>query len=112
MKDLGALFKKVNIFESLQDIAANSLKDLVVVSALSNYFGKSNYGTYHLTQERKKMNIGEGMKSSSETRFSTTYIQSFAVQVCMPAINSLYRAKILHCDTKVFFRYFLGFYQC
>ncbi|KAJ7862759.1 hypothetical protein B0H14DRAFT_3444474 [Mycena olivaceomarginata] len=77
MKDLGALFKK----------------DLVVVSALSNHFGKSNYGTYHLTQERKKMNIGEGMQSSSETRFSTTYIQSFAVQVCMPAINSIYRAK-------------------
>ncbi|KAJ6449305.1 hypothetical protein C8R47DRAFT_999260, partial [Mycena vitilis] len=86
MKDLGALFKK----------------ELVVVSGLSNYFGKSNYGTWHLTQERKKMNIGQGMKSSSETRFSTTYIQAFAVQVCMPAINSLFRA-----DTK-FLRGFLG----
>ncbi|KAJ7182160.1 ribonuclease H-like domain-containing protein [Mycena filopes] len=84
MKDLGALFKK----------------DLVVVSGLSNYFGKSNYGTYHLTQERKKMNITEGMKSASETRFSTTYIQSLAVHLCMPAINSLFRSGILRFDTK------------
>ncbi|KAJ7271554.1 hypothetical protein C8J57DRAFT_1226139 [Mycena rebaudengoi] len=38
MKDLGALFKK----------------DLIVVSGLSNYFGKSNYGTHHLNEERKK----------------------------------------------------------
>ncbi|KAJ7142986.1 hypothetical protein C8R44DRAFT_602880, partial [Mycena epipterygia] len=42
MKDLGKLFKKTS-------------------ASLSNYFGKSNIGTYHLTQERVKMNIGEGM---------------------------------------------------
>ncbi|KAF8146576.1 hypothetical protein K438DRAFT_1627686, partial [Mycena galopus ATCC 62051] len=94
MKDLGALFKK----------------DLVVVSGLSNYFGKSNIGTYQLNEERKKMNIGEGMKSSSETRFSTTYIQSFAVYTCMPAINSCYRAGSLLFDTKATkpLRAFLG----
>ncbi|KAJ7238111.1 hypothetical protein B0H12DRAFT_1025915 [Mycena haematopus] len=79
MKDLGALFKK----------------QLVVVSGLSNYFGQSNYGTAHLNAERKKMNIKEGMKSASETRFSTTYIQTRAVNVCMPAINSLYRSGLL-----------------
>ncbi|KAJ6607886.1 hypothetical protein B0H10DRAFT_1816953 [Mycena sp. CBHHK59/15] len=84
MKDLGKLFKK----------------DLGFVSALSNYFGKSNIGTYHLTEERAKMNIGEGMKSASDTRFSTTYIQTLAVQTCMPAINSCYRAGKLLFDTK------------
>ncbi|KAJ7480524.1 hypothetical protein B0H11DRAFT_1724791, partial [Mycena galericulata] len=84
MKDLGKLFKK----------------DLVHVSALSNYFGKSNIGTFHLTEERRKMNIKEGMKSSSETRFSTTYIQALAVYTCMPAINSCYRLKLLLFDTK------------
>ncbi|KAJ7277718.1 hypothetical protein C8J57DRAFT_1060512, partial [Mycena rebaudengoi] len=78
MKDLGALFKK----------------DLIVVSGLSNY------GTHHLNEERKKMNIREGMKSSSETRFSTTYIQSNAVHSCMPAINSCYRSGVLRFDTK------------
>ncbi|KAJ6600894.1 hypothetical protein B0H10DRAFT_1717528, partial [Mycena sp. CBHHK59/15] len=94
MKDLGALFKK----------------DLIVVSGLSNYFGKSNYSTYHLTVERKKMNISEGMKSSLETRFSTTFIQSFAVHTCMPAINVLYRSGILRFDTKAtkFLKGFLG----
>ncbi|KAJ6614125.1 hypothetical protein B0H10DRAFT_1804177 [Mycena sp. CBHHK59/15] len=86
MKDLGALFKK----------------DLIVVSRLSNYFGKSNYDTYHLTVERKKMNISEGMKSSSETRFLTTFIQSFAVHTCMPAINTKFLKGFLgetsaHC---------------
>ncbi|KAJ7254285.1 hypothetical protein C8J57DRAFT_1076371, partial [Mycena rebaudengoi] len=91
MKDLGKLFKK----------------DLVVVSGLSNYFGKSNIGTHHLTTERKKMNIGEGMKSSSETRFSTTYIQSLAVHTCMPAINSCYRSGKLLFDTKAV-SHFLG----
>ena len=70
------------------------------MSGLSNYFGKSNYGTYHLTVERKKMNISEGMKSSSETRFSTTFIQTFVVHTCMPAINVLYRSGILRFDTK------------
>ncbi|KAJ6616313.1 hypothetical protein B0H10DRAFT_1799629, partial [Mycena sp. CBHHK59/15] len=84
MKDLGKLFKK----------------DLGLVSALSNYFGKSNIGTYHLTQERANMNIGEGMKSASETRFSTTYIQTLAVQTCMPAIKSCYRSGTLLFDTK------------
>ncbi|KAF8175985.1 hypothetical protein K438DRAFT_1908784 [Mycena galopus ATCC 62051] len=94
MKDLGALFKK----------------DLVVVSGLSNYFGQSNYGTAHLNAERKKMNIKEGMKSASETRFSTTYLQTYAVNVCMPAINSLYASGILRFDTKAtkFLQAYLG----
>ncbi|KAF8181466.1 hypothetical protein K438DRAFT_1601590 [Mycena galopus ATCC 62051] len=99
MKDLGALFKK-----------ASYLSDLVVVSGLSNYFGQSNYGTAHLNAERKKMNIKEGMKSASETRFSTTYLQTYAVNVCMPAINSLYASGILRFDTKAtkFLQAYLG----
>ncbi|KAJ7496552.1 hypothetical protein FB451DRAFT_1019195, partial [Mycena latifolia] len=94
MKDLGSLFKK----------------DLVVVSGLSNYFGKSNYGTDQLNDERKKMNIGTGMKSASETRFSTTYIQALAVHTCMPAINSCYRSGKLLFNTKATkpLRNFLG----
>ncbi|KAF7344297.1 Zinc finger bed domain-containing protein 1-like [Mycena venus] len=84
MKDLWKLFKLVFSFQF----------------GLSNYFGKSNYGTFHLTEQRKKMNIAEGMKSASDTRFSTTFIQSFAVRTCMPAINILFKDGILRFDTK------------
>jgi hypothetical protein len=48
------------------------MQELRVVSGFSNYFGKSNIGTFHLSEERKKMNIGQGMKSTSDTRFATT----------------------------------------
>ncbi|KAJ3990913.1 ribonuclease H-like domain-containing protein [Lentinula boryana] len=70
LKDLGKLFKE----------------ELKVVSAASNFFGQSNLGTAQLTEERKRMNIGTGMKSASETRFGTTYHQANAVQKCMPAL--------------------------
>ncbi|KAF8166770.1 hypothetical protein K438DRAFT_1616514 [Mycena galopus ATCC 62051] len=95
MKDLGVLFKKTSYLSDL------------VVSGLSNYFGQSNCGTAHLNAERKKMNIKEGMKSASDTRFSTTYLQTYAVNVRIPAINSLYASGILRFDTKAM-RSYLG----
>ncbi|KAJ7770189.1 hypothetical protein DFH07DRAFT_735626, partial [Mycena maculata] len=72
MKDIGALFKK--------DV-------LVLVAGVSNYFSKLNYGTSQLDAARKDLKITQGIKTSSETRFSTSHIQSKAIQTCMPAIH-------------------------
>ncbi len=47
------------------------------------------------------MNISEGMKSASETRFSSTYMQALAVQRCMPAIKSCLWAGTLAFTTKL-----------
>ncbi|KAJ3794873.1 ribonuclease H-like domain-containing protein [Lentinula aff. detonsa] len=70
LKDLGKLFKS----------------ELKIVSAVSNFFGQSNLGTAQLAAERKRLEIGTGIKSSSETRFGTTYHQANAIQKCMPAL--------------------------
>ncbi|KAF8205379.1 hypothetical protein K438DRAFT_1905386 [Mycena galopus ATCC 62051] len=92
----------LNLF--IKDLSVLFKKDLIVVSGLSNYFGQSNYRTAHLNAERKKMNIKEGMKSASDTRFSTTYIQTCTVNVCMPAINSLYASGVLHKILQAYLR--------
>ncbi|KAJ7053639.1 hypothetical protein C8F01DRAFT_996367, partial [Mycena amicta] len=70
LKDLGKLFKA----------------DLVIVSSISNYFGQSNLGTGVLGIERRLEGIRTGIKSASETQFGTSYIQSRAIQKCMPAL--------------------------
>ncbi|KAJ7438252.1 ribonuclease H-like domain-containing protein [Mycena latifolia] len=70
LKDLGKLFKA----------------ELSIVSAISNFFGQSNLGTAQLAAERKRQGINSGMKSASDTRFGTTYIQAKAVQRCIPAL--------------------------
>ncbi|KAJ7637288.1 hypothetical protein DFH06DRAFT_900870, partial [Mycena polygramma] len=70
LKDLGKLFKV----------------ELSLVSAISNFFGQSNLGTAQLAEERGRQDIRSGMKSASDTRFATTFIQAKAVQICMPAL--------------------------
>ncbi|KAJ7922639.1 hypothetical protein B0H13DRAFT_1585239, partial [Mycena leptocephala] len=70
LKDLGKLFKA----------------ELSIISAISNFFGQSNLGTAQLAAERERQGIKTGMKSASETRFGTTFIQTVAVQLCMPAL--------------------------
>ncbi|KAJ7145444.1 hypothetical protein C8R43DRAFT_823980, partial [Mycena crocata] len=70
LKDLGKLFKA----------------ELGIISAISNFFGKLNLGTAQLAAERERQGIKTGMKSASETCFGTTFIQSRAVQLCMPAL--------------------------
>lgn len=52
MKDIGKLFK---------DIRTQFL--LVTLY----------YGTHHLDEERKKQGVSQGIKSHSETRFSSSY---------------------------------------
>ncbi|KAJ7093057.1 ribonuclease H-like domain-containing protein [Mycena epipterygia] len=70
LKDLGKLFKA----------------ELGIVSAISNFFGQSNIGTAQLAMERERQGIVAGMKSASDTRFGTTFIQTRAVQHCVPAL--------------------------
>ncbi|KAJ7062715.1 ribonuclease H-like domain-containing protein [Mycena amicta] len=70
LKDLGKLFKA----------------ELTVISGISAYFAQSNISTAALATERKLQGVRTGIKSASETRFGTTYIQSRAIQKCMPAL--------------------------
>ncbi|KAF8148878.1 hypothetical protein B0H34DRAFT_828209, partial [Crassisporium funariophilum] len=83
MKDIGKLFKEM----------------LSIVSGIANYFGKSNYGTHHLDTERKKENIAQGIKSHSETRFSSSYYQVLSVSSCMNAIKRCVQSGTLKFDT-------------
>ncbi|TFK59158.1 hypothetical protein BDN72DRAFT_781120 [Pluteus cervinus] len=83
LKDLGKLFKET----------------LSLVSGIANYFGKSNYGTFHLDEERKLQGVKEGIKSHSDTRFSSSYYQVVSVHSCMNAIKKCVEAKTLKFDT-------------
>jgi len=74
-------------------------KILTTVSGVANYFGKSNYGTYRLDEQRKIDGIGEGIKSHSETRFSSSYKQVVSVQMCMDSIKKCIRAGTLKFET-------------
>ncbi|KAJ7874180.1 hypothetical protein B0H14DRAFT_2569361 [Mycena olivaceomarginata] len=60
--------------------------ELGIVSAISNFFGQSNIGTAQLAIERERQGITTGMKSASDTRFGTTFIQTRAVRRCVPAL--------------------------
>ncbi|KAJ7853279.1 hypothetical protein B0H14DRAFT_2580442 [Mycena olivaceomarginata] len=68
------------------DIGKLFKAELSLVSAISNFFGQSNLGTAQLAAERERQGIHSSIKSASETRFGTTYIQAHAVQRCIPAI--------------------------
>ncbi|KAF8809221.1 hypothetical protein BYT27DRAFT_7254735 [Phlegmacium glaucopus] len=83
MKDVGKLFKEM----------------LSVVSGVANYFGKSNYGTHHLDEEHKKQGVAQGIKSHSETRFSSSYYQVVSVNSCKNAINKCIQSRTLKFDT-------------
>ncbi|KAF9558654.1 hypothetical protein CPC08DRAFT_638699, partial [Agrocybe pediades] len=83
LKDLGKIFKPM----------------LSIVAAVANYFGKSNYGTHHLEVQRKIDGIGEGIKSNSDTRFSSSYIQVKSVHACVPPIQKCFAAGTLKFDT-------------
>jgi len=39
---------------------------LAIVAGVANYFGKSNYGMFHLDIQRKVEGVGEGIKSNLE----------------------------------------------
>lgn len=69
MKDVGKIFKDVR--DTTTDHFSFDIdvfpQMLATVSAIANYFGKSNYGTHHLTQQRKLDGIKHGIKSHSET---------------------------------------------
>ena len=73
---------------------------LVIVAGIANYFGKSNYGTFHLDTQRKIEGIGEGIKSISETQFSSSYLQVVSVHECMSPIKKCIASKTLKFDTK------------
>ncbi|KAJ3764954.1 hypothetical protein FB446DRAFT_615484, partial [Lentinula raphanica] len=83
MKDIGKLFKEL----------------LSQVSGIVNYFGKSNYGTWHLTAECEKQKISRGIESTTDTRFSSAYYQALSVQRCMPAISKSYTDGNLSFNT-------------
>ncbi|KAK7036969.1 hypothetical protein R3P38DRAFT_2516823, partial [Favolaschia claudopus] len=68
-------------------------QELGIISAISNFFGQSNLGTAQLAFERTRQGITTGMKSASETRFGTTYIQALAVKLCMPALVACYQSS-------------------
>ncbi|KAJ7744961.1 ribonuclease H-like domain-containing protein [Mycena maculata] len=74
----------LNLF--LKDIGKLFKAELSTVSGISNFFGQSNLGTANLATERKRQGIKTGMKSASDTRFGSTYIQAKAVKECMPAL--------------------------
>ena len=74
---------------------------LSIVSSIANYFGKSNYGTHHLNKERKKQGVAEGIKSNSETHFSSSYYQVVSVSSCMNVIRKCLKSKKLKFDTAV-----------
>ncbi|KAK7057889.1 ribonuclease H-like domain-containing protein [Favolaschia claudopus] len=84
LKDLGKIFKA----------------ELGIISAISNFFGQSNLGTAQLAFERARQGINTGMKSASETRFGTTYIQALAVKLCMPALVTCVAAGTIIFATK------------
>ncbi|KAJ3510406.1 hypothetical protein NLJ89_g4689 [Agrocybe chaxingu] len=82
--DLGKLFKDT----------------LAIVSGIANYFGKSNYGTFHLDEQRKKDGIAKGVyKSHTETRFSSSYQQVVSVHACMNAMKTCFVNGSLKFDT-------------
>ncbi|KAG6889030.1 hypothetical protein C0992_006653 [Termitomyces sp. T32_za158] len=87
----------LNLF--LKDVGKNFKDLLTKVSSVSNYFGKSNYGTFQLSLERSNLGISEGMKTASETRFSSSYLQAKAIQSCMPAITACIEKQTLTFDT-------------
>lgn len=72
---------------------------LTIVSGIANYFGKSNYGTFHLDEQRKKDSVSEGIKSHSETRFSSSYYQVVSVHTCMSSIKKCVDQRVLKFDT-------------
>lgn len=72
---------------------------LTNVSAIANYFGKSNYGTHHLKEQRLRDGVKYGIKSHSETRFSSSYQQVKSVNACMPSIKKCVQAGTLKFDT-------------
>ena len=72
---------------------------LSIVSGIANYFGKSNYGTFHLDEQRKKEGVAEGIKSCSKTRFSSSYMQVLSVQTCMNVIKNCVQTGTLKFDT-------------
>jgi hypothetical protein len=72
---------------------------LADVASIANYFGKSNYGTSHLTAERKVLNIAEGVKSTSDTRFYSSFTQVVSVKTCLPAMKNLIGRGVLLFNT-------------
>ena len=72
---------------------------LAIVAGIANYFGKSNYGTFHLDVERRKEGVVEGIKSNSQTRFSSSYTQVLSVSTCMPPIKKCLKTGTLKFDT-------------
>ncbi|KAK7029203.1 hypothetical protein R3P38DRAFT_3516264 [Favolaschia claudopus] len=88
----------LNLF--LKDLGKIFEAELGIISAISNFFGQSNLGTAQLAFERARQGITTGMKSASETRFGTTYIQALAVKLCMPALVACVAAGTITFATK------------
>ena len=84
---------------------------LVIISGIANYFGKSNYGMFHLNVQCKTEGIQEGIKSLSETRFSSSYQQVVSVYDCMSPIKKCVASKILKFDTKAVSRHIFSFLE-
>lgn len=108
MKDVGKLFKSVSDHKINFDFSISfcCLQMLSIVSGIANYFGKSNYGTHHLGVERQKEGVSEGIKSHSDTRFSSSYYQVVSVNSCMNAIKRCVQSGTLKFDTAAV-RFFL-----
>ncbi|KAF8806374.1 hypothetical protein BYT27DRAFT_7082609, partial [Phlegmacium glaucopus] len=83
IKDVGKLFKEM----------------LPIVSGIANYFGKSNYGTHNLDKECKQQGVAQGIKSHSETHFSSSYYQVVSVNSRMNVINTCVCSGKLKFDT-------------
>ncbi|CAK5274220.1 unnamed protein product [Mycena citricolor] len=88
----------LNLF--LKDIGKLFKVELSIVSGISNYFSHSNAATYALSVERKARGIKGGMKSASDTRFGTSFIQSVALRLCFPAIVACIQAGTIAFTTK------------
>jgi hypothetical protein len=73
---------------------------LVIVSGIVNYFGKSNYGTFHLDVQCKTEGVREGIKNNCETQFLSSYLQVISVYQCMSPIKKCVALQTLKFDTK------------
>ncbi|CAK5284615.1 unnamed protein product [Mycena citricolor] len=88
----------LNLF--LKDIGKLFKPELAIIAGISNYFAHSNSATHALAVKRNDLGIKTGIKSASDTRFGTSYIQAFALRLCFPAIVACLQSGTIAFDTK------------
>ncbi|CAK5273886.1 unnamed protein product [Mycena citricolor] len=87
----------LNLF--LKDIGKLFKAELSLVSGICNYFAHSNIAMQTLAAKQECQNIKTGLKSASDTRFGTSFIQTVALWLCFPAIVACYLAGTILFNT-------------